>query len=149
MLTKQSPTSTDGTWTGLAILFSLLPVSAFAGFGVQDVGWVVGYGSLGVSPEVAVSSGLAAHLVYLVNIVVLGVLGHLALGWRRSPRASGEREGEVGVAAQDEEPAPRARLQARSNGRAGSRAGRSEAAERRAGGRMRAAKRLKAASRCS
>ena len=66
---------------GLAILANLLPVNGFAGFGVQDMGWVAGFTSLGVSAELATSSGLAAHLVYAFNISILGFLGQILMGW--------------------------------------------------------------------
>lgn len=63
----------------LAILSTLLPINGFAGFGVQDAGWVAGFTALGMSAEVATSSGLAAHFVYLGNLCVFGLLGHAAM----------------------------------------------------------------------
>lgn len=75
--------------SGLAIVATLLPLHGFAGFGVQDAGWVAGFVALGVEPELATSSGLAAHVVYLVNIAVLGALGHVAMAtWVRRARGS-------------------------------------------------------------
>lgn len=71
---------------GLAILFSLLPVSAFAGFGSQDAGWVIGFVAVGVERALAAESGLAIHLIYAAHIVVLGVLGH-AWARRRAARS--------------------------------------------------------------
>ena len=90
---------------GLAILFSLLPVSAFAGLGVQDVGWVVGFTALGVPGDLATSSGLAAHMVYLFNIGVLGVVGQLVMSRDRgeAPPADPGQDVEVRVAAQHEQ----------------------------------------------
>ena len=66
--------------SSLAVLSNLLPVNGFAGFGTQDLGWVVGYTSLGVDREVATTSALAFHLVYLFHIVSFGLLGHLWMG---------------------------------------------------------------------
>lgn len=63
----------------LSILSTLLPVNGFAGFGVQDAGWVAGFMAIGISAEVATSSGLAAHCVYLGNLCVFGLLGHVAM----------------------------------------------------------------------
>lgn len=63
----------------LAILSTLLPINGFGGFGVMDAGWVGGFTALGVSAEVATSSGLAAHFVYLGNMCVFGLLGHAAM----------------------------------------------------------------------
>ncbi len=66
--------------TGFAIVAGLLPISGFAGFGAQDAGWVVGFGTVGVSRELATSTGLAAHVVFLFNIAVFGIAGHVAMG---------------------------------------------------------------------
>lgn len=71
----------------LAILSTLLPVNGFAGFGVQDAGWAAGFTALGISHELALSSGLAAHFVYLANLCMFGLLGHAAMaaGRKREP----------------------------------------------------------------
>jgi hypothetical protein len=66
--------------SGLAMAANLLPVNGFAGFGTQEMGWGAGFVALGVSRDLAVSSGFGAHVVQLVNICILGVLGHLAMG---------------------------------------------------------------------
>jgi hypothetical protein len=70
---------------GLAVLFGLLPISAFAGFGSQDAGWVLGFTAMGAERAVAMESGLAIHLLYAFHIVVLGLIGH-AWVLRRSAR---------------------------------------------------------------
>ena len=71
----------------LATLFNLLPINAAAGAGTQELGWVTGFhGALGVDERVALTSAIGVHLVQLVNIVLLGLLAHVALGvsprWR-------------------------------------------------------------------
>ena len=63
----------------LAILSTLLPVNGFAGFGVQDAGWVAGFTVLGIGADLALSTGLAAHFVYLANLCLFGLLGHAAM----------------------------------------------------------------------
>lgn len=68
----------------LAILSTLLPVNGFAGFGVQDAGWVAGFTALGVGAELATSSGLAAHFIYLGNLCLFGLCGHAAMAARKS-----------------------------------------------------------------
>lgn len=77
--------------SGLAIAANLLPVNGLAGFGTQEAGWVVGFGLLGVPRDLALSSGLGAHLVQLANVILFGLLAHLALGLlpRTGPSAGG------------------------------------------------------------
>jgi len=67
--------------SGLAILGSLLPLNGFAGFGVQDLGWAAGFTLLGASAELAASTGVAAHLIYLLHIAAFGLCGHLVMGF--------------------------------------------------------------------
>lgn len=74
--------------SSLAVLFNLLPVNGFAGFGTQEAGWKVGFVLLGVAPELALATGLAVHLVQLANVVLFGLAGHVALGVGRSTRAA-------------------------------------------------------------
>jgi len=64
----------------LAIVTSQIPVSAFASFGTLEAGWVLGFGVLGVPRDLALATGLGLHVVQLANVIVLGVLGHLAMG---------------------------------------------------------------------
>jgi Lysylphosphatidylglycerol synthase TM region len=66
--------------SSLAVLFNLLPINGFAGFGTQEAGWKIGFGLLGVPADLALASGLAAHLVQLANVVLFGLLGHLWMG---------------------------------------------------------------------
>lgn len=74
--------------SSLAVLFNLLPINGFAGFGTQEAGWQVGFSLVGVPPELALSSGVAAHLVQLFNVVLMGTLGHLGLGLLGQKRPS-------------------------------------------------------------
>lgn len=64
----------------LAVLFNLLPINGFAGFGTQEAGWKVGFMLIGVEGGLALSTGFAVHLVQLANVVLFGLLGHLAMG---------------------------------------------------------------------
>jgi hypothetical protein len=66
--------------SSLAIMTNVLPINALAGFGTQETGWVLGFGLLGVDSEVAFATGVGVHLVQLANVVLLGILGHLAMG---------------------------------------------------------------------
>jgi glycosyltransferase 2 family protein len=66
--------------SSLAVLTNLLPINAFAGFGTQEGGWVLGFGLLGVARDLALSTGLGVHLVQLASTCLFGLLGHLAMG---------------------------------------------------------------------
>lgn len=69
----------------LAIVTSLIPISAFANFGTLEIGWTLGFVVLGVPHDLAVTTGLGLHVVQLANVALLGVLGHvgMALAARR------------------------------------------------------------------
>jgi len=70
-----------------AMLANLLPINGFAGAGTQELGWAAGFVQLGVERDVALSTGVGAHLVQLVNVVGMGVLGHLAMAVLGGARA--------------------------------------------------------------
>ncbi|MBI1382846.1 MAG: hypothetical protein GC161_17370 [Planctomycetaceae bacterium] len=72
--------------SSLAVLFNLLPINGFAGFGTQELGWNIGFELLGVPRDLALASGLAVHLVQLANVVLFGLVAHLALGFVRHKR---------------------------------------------------------------
>ncbi len=74
--------------SSLAVLTNLLPINSFAGFGTQEGGWVLGFGVLGVPSDVALSTGLGVHLAQLASTIVLGILGHMAMGWLPSRGAA-------------------------------------------------------------
>ena len=64
-----------------------MPLNAAAGAGTQELGWVTGFHVvLGVNEGLALTTGLGVHFVQLTNIVLLGLLAHLAMGvvprWR-------------------------------------------------------------------
>ena len=65
--------------SGLAILTTLLPVSAFANFGTLEAGWVLGFHALGVPNDLAYATGVGLHVVQIANTVLLGVLGHVGM----------------------------------------------------------------------
>ena len=73
--------------SSLAVLTNLLPINAFAGFGTQEGGWVMGFVLIGVPRDLALSTGLGVHLAQLASTVVLGILGHFLMGWLPSTRS--------------------------------------------------------------
>ncbi len=77
--------------SSLAVATNLLPINAFAAFGTQEAGWALGFGLLGVERELALSSGVAVHLVQLFDVCLMGLIGHLAMGV--GPTAFGRARG--------------------------------------------------------
>lgn len=74
--------------TSLAILTSLVPLSAFANFGTLETGWVLGFGALGVDRSLASATGFGTHVVQILNVVIFGLLGHLGMAvLARRPRS--------------------------------------------------------------
>ncbi len=70
--------------SALAMITSLVPLSAFANFGTFEAGWVGGFGLFGVPGDVAVATGVGLHLVQLAHVVALGLLGHAGMAlWAR------------------------------------------------------------------
>ena len=65
--------------SGLAVVANLLPINGFAGFGTQEAGWVLGFGALGVPKDLATATSVGVHLIQLGNVVLFGLLGHVAL----------------------------------------------------------------------
>ena len=70
--------------SGLAIVTSMTPISAFANFGTLEAGWVVGFGCLGVARDVAAVTGLGLHVVQVVSCIVLGLIGHLIMAAKKT-----------------------------------------------------------------
>lgn len=66
--------------SSLAVATNLLPINAFAAFGTQEAGWALGFGLLGVDRELALSSGVAVHLVQLFDVCLMGLIAHLIMG---------------------------------------------------------------------
>ncbi|MCA8979857.1 MAG: flippase-like domain-containing protein, partial [Planctomycetes bacterium] len=51
--------------SGLAVVANLLPINGFAGFGTQEAGWVLGFGALGVSKDLATATSVGVHMIQL------------------------------------------------------------------------------------
>jgi uncharacterized protein (TIRG00374 family) len=66
--------------SAFAILMSLVPLSAFASIGTLEAGWVLGFGLVGIDAKLATATALGFHIVQLIDIVLLGVVGHVGMG---------------------------------------------------------------------
>ena len=53
----------------------LLPIQGVASAGNHEVGWVMALALFGISPSVGLEFAVAAHMIIIVYVVVLGVVG--------------------------------------------------------------------------
>lgn len=62
------------------VLFTfMIPVQGIGGFGTTEGGWAVGLLAVGLSSEMAISSGFVFHIVNLLFAVVVGIFGYFSL----------------------------------------------------------------------
>ena len=63
----------------LASTFSLfttvLPIQGIGGFGTYEGGWTVGFIAVGLTKEVAISSGFTVHIIGLIYFLIMGIYG--------------------------------------------------------------------------
>ena len=69
-------------WTVLfastfALITMILPVQGIGGFGTMEGGWAVGLITMGVTKEVAISSGFSYHIIILIYFLILGFMSIL------------------------------------------------------------------------
>lgn len=69
--------------SALAIVTSLIPISAFANFGTLEAGWVIGFEMLGVPRDLGAATGLGLHVVQVGLCIVIGIAGHLIMGFSK------------------------------------------------------------------
>ena len=62
-----------------AVFTTLLPIQGIAGFGTMEGGWALGFIAIGLSKEVAISSGFGYHIITLIFLFTLGSYGFLML----------------------------------------------------------------------
>lgn len=69
-------------WTVLfastfAIITTILPVQGIGGFGTMEGGWAIGFITMGMTKEVAISSGFGYHIIVFFYIGILGCMAIL------------------------------------------------------------------------
>ena len=62
-----------------ALFTTILPIQGIGGFGTYEGGWTVGFIAVGLTKEVAITSGFIMHIVGIVYFLILGVYGVLKL----------------------------------------------------------------------
>ena len=67
-----------------AIFTTVLPIQGIGGFGTFESGWAVGFITMGLAKEVAISSGFGYHLIILIYFLILGCYGLLMTKFKKS-----------------------------------------------------------------
>jgi uncharacterized protein (TIRG00374 family) len=62
-----------------ALFTTILPIQGIGGFGTIEGGWAIGFIAVGLTKEVAISSGFVVHIVILVYFLILGLLGLISM----------------------------------------------------------------------
>jgi len=69
-------------WTVLfastfALITTILPIQGVGGFGTMEGGWTIGFLAMGLTKEVAISSGFSVHIIIISYFSILGLIGVL------------------------------------------------------------------------
>jgi hypothetical protein len=68
-----------------AFMTAILPVQGIGNFGTFEAGWTVGFLSIGISPELAVSTGFSFHIINVMFTGILGLAGIILLHGKIPP----------------------------------------------------------------
>ncbi|MEM4347931.1 MAG: lysylphosphatidylglycerol synthase transmembrane domain-containing protein [Candidatus Altiarchaeota archaeon] len=63
--------------SSLVVLSSLIPIQGIAGFGIIEGTWATTFILFGIPKELAISSGIALHIIILVFSTILGVTSYI------------------------------------------------------------------------
>jgi glycosyltransferase 2 family protein len=72
--------------TSFAVFSTVLPIQGIGGFGTMEGGWALGFIMVGVSNDVAISTGFGFHLIILFYTLLLGIFGYLSMFLSRKER---------------------------------------------------------------
>ncbi len=75
------------------VITSILPIHSVGGFGTTESVWASIYISLGVSKEMAITSGIGVHLIIFSYLVIIGIAGLVLMRMESSAVSGGEAEG--------------------------------------------------------
>ena len=65
-----------------ALFTTFLPIQGIGGFGTLESGWTVGFIAVGLTKEVAISSGFGYHIILLVYFLILGCYGTVMIKFK-------------------------------------------------------------------
>jgi len=61
--------------SSFAIITTILPIQGIGGFGTTEGGWCIGFIAIGLTKDVAISTGFAFHIIILTYSAILGFYG--------------------------------------------------------------------------
>ena len=61
-----------------ALITTILPIQGVGGFGTMEGGWTIGFLAMGLTKEVAISSGFSVHIISIFYLLILGLMGLIA-----------------------------------------------------------------------
>lgn len=65
--------------TSFAIFTTILPIQGIGGFGTLEGGWVIGFVAVGLTKEIAITTGFTYHIILWMYFLLLGSLGLLSV----------------------------------------------------------------------
>lgn len=66
--------------SSFAVFTTILPIQGIGGFGTLECGWTTGFIAVGLTKEVAISSGFGFHILLWIYFLILGGWGLLKIG---------------------------------------------------------------------
>ena len=66
--------------SSFAVFTTILPIQGIGGFGTLECGWTAGFIAVGLTKEVAISSGFGFHILLWIYFLILGGWGLLRIG---------------------------------------------------------------------
>ena len=76
--------------TTFAIFTSIAPVPSIGSFGVYEGLWAISFIALGFPKEVAISTGFAIHIIFIVYFIFLGLIGASRIGFKYTSKTHGD-----------------------------------------------------------
>jgi uncharacterized protein (TIRG00374 family) len=74
--------------SSFAVFSTVLPIQGIGGFGTMEGGWALGFIAVGVTKEIAISTGFGFHLIILVYTLFFGGTGYLKISLSRKQKNS-------------------------------------------------------------
>lgn len=61
------------------LMTSIIPIQGIGGFGTLEGGWAISFMAVGVTKDVAISSGIIMHIISIIYLILLFLIGFIGL----------------------------------------------------------------------